>query len=130
VRRACAPASWTSARAGSTCPHGAGGRATAQLIDEIFREAFDNPYLDQGDDQAAFDVPAGRMVMSTDAYVIWPLFFPGGDIGSLASRCPMACHTQTCFRWAARRYCPVQYAGSRASNAIGEAPCGISGKQK
>lgn len=64
--------------------HGAGGRATAQLIDEIFRPAFDNPYLNRGDDQAAFDVPAGRMVMSTDAYVIWPLFFPGGDIGSLA----------------------------------------------
>ena len=64
--------------------HGAGGRASAQLIDEIFREAFDNPVLDQGNDQAAFDVPAGRMVMSTDGYVIWPLFFPGGDIGSLA----------------------------------------------
>jgi len=64
--------------------HGAGGRASAQLIDEIFRAAFDNPFLDQGNDQAAFDVPAGRMVMSTDAYVIWPLFFPGGDIGSLA----------------------------------------------
>ena len=64
--------------------HGAGGRATAQLIDEIFREAFDNPFLNQGNDQAAFDVPAGRMVMSTDGYVIWPLFFPGGDIGSLA----------------------------------------------
>jgi hydrogenase expression/formation protein HypE len=64
--------------------HGAGGRATAQLIDEIFRPAFENPFLNQGNDQAAFDVPAGRMVMSTDAYVIWPLFFPGGDIGSLA----------------------------------------------
>ena len=64
--------------------HGAGGRATAQLIDEIFRPAFDNPFLDQGNDQAAFDVPGGRMVMSTDAYVISPLFFPGGDIGSLA----------------------------------------------
>jgi hydrogenase expression/formation protein HypE len=64
--------------------HGAGGRATAQLVDEIFREAFDNPFLNQGNDQAAFDVPAGRMVMSTDGYVIWPLFFPGGDIGSLA----------------------------------------------
>ncbi len=64
--------------------HGAGGRASAQLIDEIFREAFDNPFLDQGNDQAMFDVPAGRMVMSTDGYVIWPLFFPGGDIGSLA----------------------------------------------
>ena len=64
--------------------HGAGGQATAQLVDEIFREAFDNPFLNQGNDQAAFDVPAGRMVMSTDGYVIWPLFFPGGDIGSLA----------------------------------------------
>jgi hydrogenase expression/formation protein HypE len=64
--------------------HGAGGRASAQLIDEIFRAAFDNPILGQGNDQAAFDVPAGRMVMSTDAFVIWPLFFPGGDIGSLA----------------------------------------------
>jgi hydrogenase expression/formation protein HypE len=64
--------------------HGAGGRATAQLIDEIFRPAFDNPLLDAGNDQAAFDVRAGRMVMSTDAYVISPLFFPGGDIGSLA----------------------------------------------
>ncbi len=64
--------------------HGAGGRAMAQLIDEIFRAAFDNPLLDQGNDQAAFDGPGGRMVMSTDAYVISPLFFPGGDIGSLA----------------------------------------------
>lgn len=64
--------------------HGAGGRATAQLIDEIFRPAFANTFLDQGNDQAAFDVPAGRMVMSTDGYVISPLFFPGGDIGSLA----------------------------------------------
>lgn len=56
----------------------------AQLIDEIFKTAFDNPLLNQGNDQAEFDVPAGRMVMSTDAYVISPLFFPGGDIGSLA----------------------------------------------
>ncbi len=64
--------------------HGAGGRASAQLIDEIFRTAFDNPLLNRGDDQAAFDVAAGRMVISTDGYVISPLFFPGGDIGSLA----------------------------------------------
>lgn len=64
--------------------HGAGGRASAQLIDEIFRQAFDNPILNRGDDQAAFDVPTGRMVISTDGYVISPLFFPGGDIGSLA----------------------------------------------
>jgi hydrogenase expression/formation protein HypE len=64
--------------------YGSGGRASAQLIEEIFRQAFDNPILNRGDDQAAFDVPAGRMVMSTDGYVISPLFFPGGDIGSLA----------------------------------------------
>ena len=64
--------------------HGAGGRATAQLVEEIFLRAFDNPLLNRGNDQAAFDVPAGRMVMSTDGYVISPLFFPGGDIGSLA----------------------------------------------
>ena len=64
--------------------HGAGGRASAQLIDGIFREAFANPYLAQGNDQAIFDVPAGRMAISTDGYVIWPLFFPGGDIGSLS----------------------------------------------
>ncbi len=64
--------------------HGAGGRASTQLIDEIFRATFDNTPLNQCNDQAAFDVPAGRMVMSTDGYVISPLFFPGGDIGSLA----------------------------------------------
>jgi hydrogenase expression/formation protein HypE len=64
--------------------HGAGGRASAQLIEEIFRVEFDNPLLNRGDDQAAFDVSAGRMVISTDGYVISPLFFPGGDIGSLA----------------------------------------------
>jgi hydrogenase expression/formation protein HypE len=64
--------------------HGAGGRASTQLVDDIFRPAFDNALLDQGNDQAAFEVAAGRMVMSTDGYVIWPLFFPGGDIGSLS----------------------------------------------
>ncbi len=64
--------------------HGAGGRAMAQLIAEIFYPALDNEWLRKGNDQAAFDVPGGRMVTSTDAYVISPLFFPGGDIGSLA----------------------------------------------
>lgn len=64
--------------------HGGGGRAMAQLIDEIFVAAFDNELLAQRNDQAAFAAPNGRMVMSTDAYTISPLFFPGGDIGSLA----------------------------------------------
>jgi hydrogenase expression/formation protein HypE len=64
--------------------HGAGGRAMQQLIDEIFRPALDNPILARGDDQACFDIAAGRMAVSTDSFVVSPLFFPGGDIGSLA----------------------------------------------
>ena len=64
--------------------HGAGGRAMGQLIEDIFHAAFDNHWLRAGNDQSAFDVEKGRMVMSTDAYVVSPIFFPGGDIGSLA----------------------------------------------
>ncbi len=64
--------------------HGSGGRAMAQLIADLFYEALENEWLKRGNDQAAFDVAAGRMVMTTDGYVISPLFFPGGDIGSLA----------------------------------------------
>jgi len=67
--------------------HGAGGRAAAQLIEELFVSAFDNPWLRQGNDGAAFVpplAPGERMVMATDAHVISPLFFPGGDIGSLS----------------------------------------------
>jgi hydrogenase expression/formation protein HypE len=64
--------------------HGAGGRAMAELIAGIFYEALGNDWLLRGNDQAAFDVNGGRMVMSTDSYVVSPLFFPGGDIGSLA----------------------------------------------
>ena len=67
--------------------HGAGGRASAQLIEELFVAAFDNPWLRQGNDGAAFSVelkPGERMVMATDAHVVSPLFFPGGDIGSLS----------------------------------------------
>jgi hydrogenase expression/formation protein HypE len=65
--------------------HGAGGRAMADLIAGIFRAAFANEWLDQGNDQASFATPtSGRMVMATDGYVVSPLFFPGGDIGSLA----------------------------------------------
>lgn len=64
--------------------HGSGGRAMAQLVDELFLRAFDNPWLRALNDQAAFTVPGRRMVMSTDSHVVSPLFFPGGDIGSLA----------------------------------------------
>ena len=64
--------------------HGSGGRAMAQLIEALFLKHLDNTFLRQGNDQAMFEVAAGRMVMSTDAHVISPLFFPGGDIGSLS----------------------------------------------
>lgn len=64
--------------------HGAGGRAMTQLIEDIFHQAFDNDWLRAGNDQASFAVPGGRMVMTTDGYVVSPLFFPGGNIGSLA----------------------------------------------
>ncbi|MBN4076959.1 hydrogenase expression/formation protein HypE [Mariprofundus ferrooxydans] len=64
--------------------HGSGGRAMAQLIEEVFIKHLDNDLLRQGNDQAMFDCEKGRMVMSTDGHVISPLFFPGGDIGSLS----------------------------------------------
>ena len=64
--------------------HGAGGRAAAQLVAELFRAQFDNEWLAAANDGACFAVPAGRMVMATDSHVVSPLFFPGGDIGSLA----------------------------------------------
>jgi hydrogenase expression/formation protein HypE len=66
--------------------HGAGGRAGAQLIDELFLRAFDNPFLRQGNDGARLPAPppGTRLVMATDGHVIAPLQFPGGDIGSLA----------------------------------------------
>ncbi|MDX8405169.1 MAG: hydrogenase expression/formation protein HypE [Mariprofundus sp.] len=64
--------------------HGSGGRASATLIEELFVRHFNNELLNQGNDQAAFNIPAARMVISTDGHVITPLFFPGGDIGSLS----------------------------------------------
>ena len=50
--------------------HGGGGRAMAQLIEELFLRAFDNEWLRQGNDQAAFTVPHGRLVMATDCHVV------------------------------------------------------------
>ena len=64
--------------------HGSGGRATAQLVEELFVHAFDNEWLRAQNDGARIEVPAGRMVIATDSHVVSPLFFPGGDIGCLA----------------------------------------------
>jgi hydrogenase expression/formation protein HypE len=66
--------------------HGSGGRASAQLIGELFARHLGNEWLAQGDDGAVLPAPAAgeRLVMATDSHVVSPLFFPGGDIGSLA----------------------------------------------
>ena len=64
--------------------HGSGGRAMAQLIEELFLAAFDNAWLAAQNDSACLALPAGRMVMATDSHVVSPLFFPGGDIGCLS----------------------------------------------
>ena len=63
--------------------HGGGGRLMHQLIDQMFLPAFgSNP--DWNHDAARLELPHGRMAFTTDSYVVSPLFFPGGDIGSMA----------------------------------------------
>jgi hydrogenase expression/formation protein HypE len=64
--------------------HGGGGRLMHQLLDKLFGPAFANPLLDSRHDSAQFEVPPGRLAVTTDSYVVRPLFFPGGDIGSMA----------------------------------------------
>ncbi|MEI9969950.1 MAG: hypothetical protein WDM87_15505 [Terracidiphilus sp.] len=56
--------------------HGSGGRLSAKLMEDVFLPAFRNPALERMDDQAVFNVPAGRVAMSTDTYVVKPMFFP------------------------------------------------------
>ncbi|MAZ17767.1 MAG: hydrogenase expression/formation protein HypE [Ahrensia sp.] len=74
-----------SIRAGSVdMTHGGGGRAMAELIADLFQRHLGNPILAQGNDGALLEPQNGRLVMSTDGHVISPLFFPGGDIGSLS----------------------------------------------
>ena len=81
---------------GATCPapmrdreqitlaHGGGGRMTNQLIEQLFVSAFGNPALNARHDGARLELGGMRLAFSTDSYVVRPLFFPGGDIGSLA----------------------------------------------
>ncbi|MCG6858566.1 MAG: hydrogenase expression/formation protein HypE [Salaquimonas sp.] len=64
--------------------HGGGGRAMADLIRDLFQRHLSNAFLDQGNDAALLPAETGRLVVSTDGHVISPLFFPGGDIGSLS----------------------------------------------
>lgn len=72
------------ARGNVNLAHGAGGRAATQLVNEIFYPAFANDLLLAGNDQATLPLSGGRLAMSTDSFVVSPLFFPGGDIGALA----------------------------------------------
>lgn len=62
---------------------GSGGRASQRLINELFLEQFDNPILRTLDDAAKLEL-SGPIAMSTDGYTVTPLFFPGGNIGTLA----------------------------------------------
>jgi hydrogenase expression/formation protein HypE len=64
--------------------HGSGGRLSAELLRGVFLPALDNPVLRRLDDQAIVDIAGARLAVTTDSFVVKPLFFPGGDIGSLA----------------------------------------------
>ncbi len=64
--------------------HGSGGTMMKELIDEVFVEGFSEEALKRLDDAASLPFPGSRIAMSTDTYVVHPLFFPGGDIGRLA----------------------------------------------
>jgi hydrogenase expression/formation protein HypE len=68
--------------------HGSGGRLTAELVDRLFKPLLENPVLLEGDDAAVVPASslaaAGEVALSTDAHVVRPLVFPGGDIGRLS----------------------------------------------
>jgi len=66
--------------------HGSGGQMTHDLVARHFRRILANPALEQGDDAAVLPIPEGpgRLAITTDAHIVAPLFFPGGDIGRLA----------------------------------------------
>ena len=88
--------------AGLTCPipisdypqvllaHGGGGRLSHMLIEQMFLPAFDNAPLSARHDGAVLAINGARIAFSTDSYVVSPLEFPGGDIGSLAVHGTMA----------------------------------------
>jgi hydrogenase expression/formation protein HypE len=64
--------------------HGGGGKLTQQLIEELYLPAFDNALLARLHDGSVLEVAGARLAFTTDSYVVNPIFFPGGDIGSLA----------------------------------------------
>jgi hydrogenase expression/formation protein HypE len=64
--------------------HGSGGKLSAELLRDIFLPAFQNPALSRLNDQAIVNINGSRVAVTTDSFVVKPLFFPGGNIGSLA----------------------------------------------
>jgi hydrogenase expression/formation protein HypE len=64
--------------------HGSGGRLSNELLRNVILPAFENPVLGRLDDQAVVSINGSRLAFTTDSFVVKPLFFPGGDIGSLA----------------------------------------------
>ena len=64
--------------------HGGGGKLGNELVEHLFLPAFRNPELENLGDAAVLDAGSGRLAMSTDSFVVQPLFFPGGSIGALA----------------------------------------------
>ncbi|MFO7634790.1 MAG: hydrogenase expression/formation protein HypE [Caldilinea sp.] len=64
--------------------HGGGGKLSAELVEHLFAPAFRSDALDALGDAAVLALPAGRLAYSTDSFVVRPLFFPGGNIGTLA----------------------------------------------
>ena len=64
--------------------HGGGGTLTHKLIEKMFVPAFSNPLIEGRHDGATFHVDGGRLAFTTDSHVVHPLFFTGGDIGTLA----------------------------------------------
>ena len=74
-----------------TLAHGSGGQLTHELIKHLFVRQFANPHLSRLTDAAVLSLPDTRVAMTTDSYVIRPLAFPGGNIGTLA-----VCGAETC----------------------------------
>jgi hypothetical protein len=80
--------------------HGGGGVQTNELIRDVFAKHLSNEYLDPMGDSAVLTLPGTRIAMTTDAFVVKPLFFPGGDIGRLS-----VCGTVNDLLMRARRRC-------------------------
>ena len=64
--------------------HGGGGKLSAELIEKVFVSRFANPVLDRMNDSALLEIAGAKLAFTTDSFVVTPLFFPGGDIGTLA----------------------------------------------